>query len=44
MYMYPPAPTPDLSLESAEALLSSHGKGPRKSRPAHNYVMVQELQ
>ena len=44
MYMYPPAPTPDPSLESAEAPLSSLGKGPRKGRPAHNHVMVQELQ
>ena len=44
MYMYPPAPTPDPSLESAIAPLSSLGKGPRKGRPAHNHVMVQELQ
>ena len=43
MYMYPSAPTPDSSLESAEAPLSSLGKGPRKGRPAHNHVMVQEL-
>ena len=44
MYMYPPAPTPDPSLESAEAPLSFLGKGPRKGRPAHNHAMVQELQ
>ena len=44
MYMYPPAPTPDPSLESAEAPLSSPGKGPRKGRPVHNHVMVQKLQ
>ena len=29
MYMYPPAPTPDQSLESAEAPLSSLGRGQR---------------
>ena len=44
MYMYPPAPASDPSLESAEAALSSLGKGLRKGRPAHNHVMVQDLQ
>ena len=35
MYMYPPAPTPDQSLESAEAPLSSLGKGRRQGRLVH---------
>ena len=36
MYVYPPAPTPAPSLESAEAPLSYLGKDPRQGRPAHN--------
>ena len=35
MYMYPPAPTPDQSLESAEAPLSSLGRGRRQGRLVH---------
>ena len=36
MNMYPPTPTPDQSLESAEAPLSSLGRGRRQGVPAHN--------
>ena len=36
MNMYPPTPTPDPSLESAEAPLSSLGRGRRRGVPAHN--------
>ena len=34
--MYPPAPTPDQSLESAEAPLSSLGRGRRQGRLLHH--------
>ena len=43
MYMYLPAPTPDQTLESAEAPLSSLGRGQRQGRLAHNHAAVQTI-
>ena len=43
MYACPPAPTPNQSLESADAPLSSPGRGRRRGRPVHNHAAVQSI-